>query len=126
MGPLQEKLLHALRRHGRETSLASLAAFAAGLVPDLSTRLSPDRVPSRAQYSATARAVAALKRRGLVATTTVGIAKGRIDWGSPKRWPPIPVWRFRNPSTRAIVHPLPVESLSPDLLPILTSTSNDE
>ena len=32
-GPVQLKLLHALRRHGREATLESLAAFAAGLIP---------------------------------------------------------------------------------------------
>jgi hypothetical protein len=68
LGPLQLRLLDALRRHGRETNLGSVAAYAAGLTSDLGTRLLPHQGPSWAQYSATARAVAALRRRGLIQT----------------------------------------------------------
>jgi hypothetical protein len=115
LGPLQQQLLHALRRHGREATLVSLAALAAGLVSDLQARLPLDRAPSRAQYSSTARAISALRRRGLVTTLTAGIAKGRIEWCSGDRWPPSPLWRFRNPSTRTLVRAVPVETLASDL-----------
>jgi hypothetical protein len=104
LGTLQLKLLTALRRHGRATNLESLAALAAGLTPDLDARPPYGRSPSRATYVATARAVAALRRRGLVQTKMVGTRRGRIEWirmlpdGRPH-----PRFRFRNPSKYLLV-----------------------
>jgi hypothetical protein len=98
-GPLQRKLLGAMRRHGRATSLASLAALAAGLVPDLDTRPPYCWVPPRATYVSVARAVAGLRRRGLVDTEVAGTKKGRLEWPRNTR----PVWRFRHPGKRLIV-----------------------
>lgn len=68
LGPLQNKLLAALRRHGRDTTLEGLAALSAGLIPDLDARPPYGRAPTRSEYVSTARAVAALRRRGLIHT----------------------------------------------------------
>lgn len=110
LGPVQLKLLHALRRHGREATLESLAAFAAGLIPNLEARSPYGRAPSRAQYVSVARAVAALRRRGLVRTETAGTARGRIEWTRTPAGTMRPVWRFRHPGKRLIVRPV-VDSL---------------
>jgi hypothetical protein len=103
LGPLQQRLLHALRRHGRETNLGALAAFAAGAIPDLGTRLSAHQAPSRAQYNATSRAVAALRRRGLIETRMAASTRGQITWLPPVDGRPRSVWRFRNPTRRLFV-----------------------
>jgi hypothetical protein len=78
-GPLQRKILAALRRHGREAPLEDLAALAANLIADLDLRPPYGRAPSAAQYKATARAVAALRRRGLVAVERFGVAKRIVE-----------------------------------------------
>jgi len=106
LGPLQRRLLAALIRHGRECSLQSLAALASGIISDLSTRPPVGRVPPRATYVAVARAVAGLRRRGLVTARIVGTTKGSLEWhlGAP------PVWRFRHPGKRLVVS-LVVDSL---------------
>lgn len=106
LGPLQKRLLDALRRHGRNCSLQSLAALAAGIIPDLNACPPFGWMPPRAGYVATARAIAALRRRGLVTTRMIGTTKGRIEWPTDGK----PVWRFRNPSTRLVVS-LVVDSL---------------
>jgi hypothetical protein len=80
LGPLQVKLLQALRRYGCETSLESLAAYAAGLIPALGTRPPIVPGPRRATYVAVARAIATLRRRGLVHTEVIGTANGRLEW----------------------------------------------
>jgi hypothetical protein len=108
LGPLQLKLLAALRRHGRATTLGNLTALAAGLILDLDTRPPYGWVPPRAAYVAVARAVAGLHRRGLVDTTMTGTAKGRLEWSQNAR----PVWRFRHPGKRLIVR-AGVDSLVP-------------
>jgi hypothetical protein len=113
-GPLQLTLLHALRRHGRETSLESLAAFAAGLIPNLDARPPLGRAPARAQYVATARAVAALRHRGLIETRTIGTKKGRILWLPDANGRVLPAWVFRHPGKRLLVRAT-VDSLSPKL-----------
>jgi hypothetical protein len=110
LGPLQRRLLDALRRHAGQASLAALTAFVAGLIPDLNARPPEGRIPRRAVYVATARAVAALRRRGLVDTEIAGTAKGRLEWAPGAR----PLWRFRNPSTRLLVRAV-VDSLVPKL-----------
>jgi hypothetical protein len=112
LGPLQQKLLTALRRHGRETTLEGLAAFAAGLIPDVQTRPPYGQAPTRSQYVSTARAVATLHRRGLVHTKVTGTARGRLEW--PENGPPgaRPIWRFRHPGKRLIVRAA-VDSLAP-------------
>jgi hypothetical protein len=109
-GPLQLKLLAALRRDGRESSLGALAAFAAGLIPDLGTRLPAQQGPSRAQYSAAARAVAALRRRGLIQTRMVASTRGRMLWLPAADGRPCPVWRFRNPTRSLFVKPASASS----------------
>jgi len=103
LGPLQQRLIHALRRHGHETNLGALAAFAAGAIPDLGTRLPAHQAPTRAQYSATARAVAALQRRGLIQTRMAVSTRGRITWLPPVDGRPRSVWRFRHPTRRLFV-----------------------
>jgi hypothetical protein len=108
LGPLQHRLLLALRRHGRKASLQILAALAAGLINDLDTRPPYRWVPRRATYVAVARAVAVLRRRGLVDTTMTGTANGRLEWPQKSH----PVWRFRHPGKRLIVRAV-VDSLAP-------------
>jgi hypothetical protein len=103
LGPLQLKLLTALRRHGREATLGSLAALAAGLSPNLNARPPYGRAPSRAQYVSVARAVAALRRRGLVHTTMAGTKRGCLEWPRSAAGAARPVWRFRHPGKRLIV-----------------------
>jgi hypothetical protein len=110
LGPLQTKLLTALRRHGHEVSLGSLAAFAAGLIPDLKARPPYGRAPRRATYVAVARAVAGLRRRGLVSTTMAGTTRGRLEWRQTGDGKVRPVWRFRHPGKRLLVRPT-VDSL---------------
>jgi hypothetical protein len=110
LGPLQLKLLHALHRHGRETSLESLAAYAAGLVPDLATRPPFVMVPRRSAYVSVARAITTLRRRGLVDTEMAGTARGRLEWPQNATGAARPVWRFRHPGKRLIVRPV-VDSL---------------
>jgi hypothetical protein len=106
LGPLQRRLLHALRRHGRDTSLQSLAALASGLIPDLGTRPPYGGRTPHSRYVSVARAVAALRRLGLVDTQMAGTRKGRLEWSQNAR----PVWRFRHPSKRLIVRAV-VDSL---------------
>ncbi len=101
-------LLHALRRHGRATSLGNLAALAAGLISDLDTRPPYGWVPPRATYVSVGRAVAGLRRRGLVDTKVAGTRKGSLEWPQNSR----PVWRFRHPGKRLIVRAV-VDSLVP-------------
>ena len=113
LGPLQLKLLHALHRHGRETSLESLAALAVGLIPDLATRPPKEPLPRRATYVAVARAIATLRRRGLVHTEMAGTARGRLEWPQNATGAARPVWRFRHPGKRLIVRPV-VDSLLPE------------
>jgi len=103
LGPLQLKLLAALRAHGQEASLEVLASFAASLIPDLGARLPYGRAPSRAKYVATARAVATLCRRGLVETETYGTTRGVIEWYRDECGVVRPKWRFRNPTKRVMV-----------------------
>jgi hypothetical protein len=112
LGPLQLKLLHALRRHGRETSLESLAAYAAGLIPDLATRPPHSPLPRRSTYVSVSRTVASLRRRGLVDTKVAGTANGRLEWPQNAPGAARPVWRFRHPGKRLIVRPV-VDSLRP-------------
>ena len=100
LGPLQLRLLDALRRHGRETSLGSLAAFAARLIPDIGARLPAHVAASRPQYSAVARAVAALRRRGLIETRMAGSTCGRMTWLPAPDGRCRAVWQFRNPTRR--------------------------
>ena len=106
LGPLQRRLLDALIRHGRDASLQSLAHYAAGIISTLDTRPPVGRVPGRSTYVATARAVAALRRRGIVTTRVVGTTKGSLEWPANGK----PTWRFKNPSTRLMVS-LVVETL---------------
>ncbi len=118
LGHIQLKILTALRRHGREARLDSLAAFVAGLIDDLGARLPYGRSPSRSQYVSAVRAVAALERRGLVETAVVGTAKGRMEWriedGRLRA-----VWRFRHPGKRLIVRAAaPVDSLELESSPL--------
>jgi len=103
LGPLQQRLLNALRRHGRETNLGALAAFAAGAIPDLVTRPPAHQGPSRAQYSAASRAVAALRRRGLVQTRMAASTRGRNLWLPATDGRLRPLWQFRNPTRRLFV-----------------------
>lgn len=112
LGPLQLKLLYALRRHGREASLERLVAFAAGLVPNLDAR-PPYGSPRRSTYVSVARAVATLRRRGLVETKAAGTRKGRIEWQRTPAGAARPVWRFRHPGWRLVVRPV-VDSLPPE------------
>jgi hypothetical protein len=107
-GPLQLKLLGAMRRHGRATSLGNLAALVLGLILDLEARPPYGWVPPRATYVSVARAVAGLRRRGLVDTEVAGTRKGRLEWPQNSR----PVWRFRHPGKRLIVRAC-VDSLVP-------------
>jgi hypothetical protein len=101
LGPLQLRLLDALRHHRREASLGSLAALAAGLIPDLGdARLPAHRGVSPARYSAVARAVAALRRRGLIETRMAGSTRGRMTWLPAPDGRRRPVWQFRNPTRR--------------------------
>jgi hypothetical protein len=100
LGPLQLKLLAALRRHASESTLENLVAFAAGFVPDLATRPPINRKPPRAVYASTARAVAALRRRGLVQVRSSGTAKGRIQWLPTPSGRLHGIWRFRHPAWR--------------------------
>jgi hypothetical protein len=72
LGPLQTRLLAALRRHGRETTLERLAALSAGLIPNLDARPPYGQAPTRSQYVSAARAVATLRRRGLIRTHSPG------------------------------------------------------
>jgi len=109
-GPLQLRLLAALRRHGRETNLTSLAAFAAGLIPDLATRPPAQTGASPAQYSAVARAVAALRRRGLVQARMVGSMRGHMVWLPAADGRRRPVWRFQNPTRCLFVRLAPASS----------------
>ena len=110
LGPLQLKLLHALRRHGREASLVSLADIAAGLIPDRATRPPQEPLPRRATYVSVARAVATLRRRGLVHAEMAGTAIGRLEWPQNATGTVRPVWRFRHPGKRLIVRAV-VDSL---------------
>ncbi len=64
---------------GKATAIP-VAALAAGLIDDLATRPPYGRAPSRACYTAVTRAIAALRRRGLVVTETVGTTRGRMEW----------------------------------------------
>jgi hypothetical protein len=109
---LQQLLLDALRRHGRVASLESLAALAAGLIPNLDTRPPYGRAPARARYVAVARAVATLRRRGLVDARRTPTKRGRLEW----QFGPVgrlrPVWRFSHPGTRLWVRAI-VDSLAP-------------
>jgi hypothetical protein len=98
LGPLQLRLLGALRHHGREASLQSLAAFAAGLIPDLGTRPPAQAFATWAQYTATARAVAALRRRHFIDTRMAASTRGRMMWPPATEGRPRPVWQFRNPT----------------------------
>ncbi len=98
LGPLQLRLLDALRHHGREASLGSLAAFAAGLIPDLGTRPPAQAFASWAQYTATARAVANLRRRHFIDTRMVASTRGRLVWPLAADGRPRPIWQFRNPT----------------------------
>ncbi len=106
LGSLQSRLLEALRRHGRPSTLQALVALAAGITTDLAARPPSDWVPTRATYTATGRAVSGLRRRGLVTTWVVGTTKGRMEWHVGGH----SVWRFKNPSTRLMVS-LVVDSL---------------
>jgi hypothetical protein len=99
LGPLQLRLLDALRRHGRATNLQTLAALASGVSLDLEARPPHGWVPPRAMYVSVARAVAGLRRRGLVDTKVAGTKRGRLEWPQNAR----PVWRFRHPGKRLIV-----------------------
>ncbi len=110
LGALQRRLLHAVRRHGSEASLESLAALAAGLIQDLGARPPQGRAPTRSQYVAVARAVASLRRRGLVEARIMGTAKGRLLWPRSASARLRPVWRFVHPGKRLLVRP--VDSLS--------------
>jgi hypothetical protein len=114
LGPLQQKLLAALRRHGRETTLGSLAALSAGFIPDLVDRPPCGRVPTRSEYVSVARSVAALRRRGLVHTEVAGTARGRLEWPRNGSAGARPVWRFLHPGKRLIVR-LVVDSLGGEL-----------
>jgi hypothetical protein len=98
-GSLQRLLLEALRRHGREASLQTLAMFAGAIIPDLGTRPPGGRAPSRARYVAVARAVAALRRRGLVQVERVGVVRGRIEWLPARGGRLQAKWHFLNPTT---------------------------
>src|SRR4051812_13517970 len=100
LGPIQHKLLAALRRHGRDTTLESLAALSAGLIPDLNARPPYGRLPTRSQYASAARAVATLHRRGLIHTEVAGTARGRLEWPLNANAGLRPVWRFRHPGKR--------------------------
>jgi hypothetical protein len=103
LGKTQLKLLAALRHHGREARLESLAALSAGLIGDLGSRVPFGRAPSRSQYVATSRAVATLRRRGLVDVQGVGTKRGKMEWPRRPDGTVRPVWRFRNPSRYALV-----------------------
>ena len=103
LGPLQIRLLHALHQHGRETSLQSLAALAAGIIPELRSRPPARVLPGLATYKAVARAVAALRRRGLINTRMIGAARGQIVWQRGPGGTTAPRWQFRNPTRRLFV-----------------------
>jgi hypothetical protein len=57
-----------------------------------------------------ARAVATLRRRGLVHTEMAGTAIGRLEWPQNAAGAVRPVWRFRYPGKRLIVRAV-VDSL---------------
>lgn len=110
LGPLQQKLLAALRRHGRDTTLESLAALSAGLIPDLNARPPFGRDPSRPKYVSVARAVSTLHRRGLVDVEVAGVARGCLEWPKNANAGARPAWRFRHPGKRLRVRAV-VDSL---------------
>jgi hypothetical protein len=88
LGPLQQTLLAALRRHGR--------------------------APTRSQYVSAARAVATLRRRGLIHTRVAGVARGRLEWPRNGSGVARPTWRFKHPGKRLIVR-LTVDSFAAKL-----------
>jgi hypothetical protein len=85
--------------------------LAEGLIPNLDALPPYGRAPRRSRYVAVARAVAALRRRGLVNTYMAGTAKGRLEWPQNARAATRPVWRFRHPGKRLIVRAV-VDSLA--------------
>jgi hypothetical protein len=124
-GSLQLKLLTALHRHGREATLGSLAALAAGLTLDLDARPPYGQAPSRAKYVAVARAVATLRRRGLVHTEMTGTKRGRLEWPRSAAGAARPVWRFRHPGKRLIVRAT-VDSLGGETIATQTTVNHNE
>lgn len=75
LGKLQRTLLEALTDYGREAGLSQLCFYVAGRTESLADDMPWRERYSAAQYKATARAVAGLRRRNLVVT--------RIDKGWP-------------------------------------------
>jgi len=72
LGPLQTRLLDALRARAGYMSLPHLAAFAAGLAALDGPYLGTPRPPA-SLYASTARGVKTLRRRGLVESRLLGV-----------------------------------------------------
>ncbi len=102
LGPLQSRLLTALRERGAYfVSLEQLAYFAAGIA-DLDDRLywRKGPKPTGSTYKSVARAVSTLRRRGLLEGCLVG-----------SRCTTTPGRKFRNPTTCLWVRVSQVETL---------------